>query len=181
MGSDLWRGPDDAPNTFWTVTDRGPNGQIRVDGANRRTFPVPEFTPLILQAQITGDRVDIVQVLPIVGQSGKPVTGLPNLLPRDERPYDFTAMGELPPNPNGLDTEALVRTRAGDFWLVDEYGPSLVHVDADGKVIRRIVPEGVNYTGTDYPVSSTLPAIYGKRKGNRGFEAAALSADERTL
>lgn len=181
IGSDLWRGPNDPPNTFWMVTDRGPNGQIRVGDANRRTFPVPEFTPLIVQAQITGDRVDIVQVIPIVGQSGRPVTGLSNLLPRDERPYDFAAMGELPLNVSGLDTEGLVRTRAGDFWLVDEYGPSIVHVDAGGRVIRRFVPEGVNYSGTDYPVAASLPAIHGKRKGNRGFEAVAISADERTL
>lgn len=180
IGSDLWRGPTDPPDTFWMVTDRGPNGQIRVGDANRRTFPVPEFTPLIVQAQITGDRVDIVQVIPMVGQSGRPVTGLSNL-PRDERPYDYTAMGDLRLNPNGLDTEGLVRTRAGDFWLVDEYGPSVVHVDAEGKIIRRYMPEGVAYGDTDYPVTNNLPAIHGKRKGNRGFEAVAISADERTL
>jgi hypothetical protein len=38
VGSDLWRGANDAPGEFWMVTDRGPNGQIRVDGRNRRTF-----------------------------------------------------------------------------------------------------------------------------------------------
>ena len=38
IGSDLWRGPKDPGDEFWMVTDRGPNGQIRVDGSNRRTF-----------------------------------------------------------------------------------------------------------------------------------------------
>src|SRR5262245_54448551 len=45
IGSDLWHGANDPPDQFWMVTDRGPNGQIRIDGANRRTFPIPDFTP----------------------------------------------------------------------------------------------------------------------------------------
>ena len=47
VGSDLWRGPKDPRDEFWMVTDRGPNGQIAVDGRNRRTFWVPEFNPTI--------------------------------------------------------------------------------------------------------------------------------------
>ena len=33
--------------SFWTVSDRGPNGQPTVDGATRRTFLAPGFTPTI--------------------------------------------------------------------------------------------------------------------------------------
>ena len=75
----------------------------------------------------------------------------------------------------------VVRTAAGDFWIADEYSPSLVHVDRTGKVIQRYVPEGLKLAGTDYPVAKVLPSIYGKRKINRGFEGLALSADEKTL
>jgi hypothetical protein len=35
------RGPAGLQDEFWTVTDGGPNGQIKVDGTNRMTFPVP--------------------------------------------------------------------------------------------------------------------------------------------
>jgi hypothetical protein len=38
VGSDLWRAPKDPRDEFWMVTDRGPNGQIKADGTNRRTF-----------------------------------------------------------------------------------------------------------------------------------------------
>ena len=38
VGSDLWHGPTDARDEFWMITDRGPNGQIAVEGKNRRTF-----------------------------------------------------------------------------------------------------------------------------------------------
>jgi hypothetical protein len=50
-GSDLWHGPNDVPGEFWMITDRGPNGQIKVDGKNRRTFWVPEFNPVILRVK----------------------------------------------------------------------------------------------------------------------------------
>ena len=109
------------------------------------------------------------------------MTGLPNLKDIDEAPYNYSAQDLLPLNPNGLDTEGLVRTSAGDFWISEEYSPSIVHVDRTGKVIKRYIPEGLNLEGTDYPVAKVLPAIYGKRKINRGFEGIALSGDEKTL
>jgi len=66
-GSDLWRGPADPRDEFWMVTDRGPNGQIKVDGTNRRTFWVPEFNPMILRVKTQGKEVRILEALPIVG------------------------------------------------------------------------------------------------------------------
>jgi hypothetical protein len=181
VGSDLWRGPKDPRDEFWMVTDRGPNGQIKTEGTNRRTFLVPEFNPMILRVKTQGTEVGILEALPIVGQSGKPVTGLPNLQGRDETPYNYSALEPLNFNPNGLDTEGLVRTTAGDFWIAEEYGPSLVHVDRTGKVLKRYVPVGLKLEDTDYPVANALPAIYGKTKINRGFEGLALSNDEKTL
>jgi hypothetical protein len=181
VGSDLWRGPKDPRDEFWVVTDRGPNGQIKVDGTNRRTFLVPEFNPMILRVKTQGKEVGILEALPIVGQSGKPVTGLPNLLGINETPYNYSGQELLKCNPNGLDTEGLVRTTAGDFWIAEEYGPSLVHIDRTGKVLKRYIPEGLKLEDTDYPVANVLPAIYGKTKINRGFEGLTLSNDEKTL
>jgi hypothetical protein len=181
VGSDLWRGPKDTAGEFWMITDRGPNGQIKVDGKNRRTFWVPEFNPAILRVKADGNEIRILQTLPIVGQSGKPVTGLPNMKGVDETPYDYSGQSELSFNVNGIDPEALVRTTAGDFWIAEEYGPSLLHVDRTGKVLKRYVPEDVKLSGADYPILSVLPKVYGRRKINRGFEGLALSGDEKTL
>jgi hypothetical protein len=180
-GSDLWHGPKDPRDEFWMVTDRGPNGQIAVDGKNRRTFWVPEFNPTIVRVKTEGKSIRVLEAIPIVGQSGKPVTGLPNLKDKDETPYNYSAQEFLPFNSNGLDTEGIVRASAGDFWIGDEYSPSLVHLDRTGKVLKRYIPEDLNLKGTDYPVAEVLPGIYSKRKINRGFEGLALSADEKTL
>jgi hypothetical protein len=181
VGSDLWRGPTDAPGEFWMVSDRGPNGQVRVDGRNRRTFLVPEFNPTIVRVKTDGGSLKIMQSIPIVGSSGKPVSGMPNLNGVDETPYDYTARKELGFNVNGIDTEGLVRTKSGEFWLVEEYSPSLVRVDSTGKIVKRFVPAGLQLLGTDYPVEASLPAVLGKRKINRGFEGLAISSDEKTL
>ena len=179
VGSDLWRGPKDPRDEFWMVTDRGPNGQIKVDGTNRRTFLVPEFNPMILGVKTQSKEISILEALPLVGQSGKPVTGLPNLTGINETPYNYSGHELLNFNPNGLDPEGLVRTTAGDFWIAEEYGPSLVHVDRTGKVLKRYIPEGLKLEDTDYPVAHVLPAIYGKTKINRGLEGLALSNERR--
>lgn len=65
--------------------------------------------------------------------------------------------------------------------MAEEYSPSILKIGADGKVIRRFVPAGLDTTGTAYPVSATLPAILAKRKINRGFEGLGLTPDGRTL
>lgn len=172
IGSDIY--PAGREGEFWTVTDRGPNGQIKVDGTKRRTFPVPGFDPAIVKVRMSGKRVEVLRSLPLTTRSGAPVTGLANQADRDEAPYSHDAMTPLPYNPNGLDTEGIVRGADGSFWLVDEYGPSLVHVSGSGRVLARYVPEGLNLEGADYPVVEALPGVLLHRKINRGFEGLAL-------
>ncbi|WP_260614719.1 esterase-like activity of phytase family protein [Microbispora sp. KK1-11] len=179
VGSGLF--PAGRAGEFWLVTDRGPNGQPTVDGEKRRTFPVPEFAPAIVRVALARGTAKIKQYIPIVGASGRPVTGLSNQAGHDETPYTWDGRTALPYNPSGLDVEDLVRTRDGDFWLVDEYGPSLVRVSPDGRVLERHVPAGLGPTGADYPVKETLPAILASRQQNRGFEGLAISSDQRTL
>ncbi len=171
IGSDLF--PAGRPGEFWTVTDRGPNGQIKIDGVNRRTFPVPGFDPAIVKVKVAGSKLQVLNAIPITTRSGAPVTGLSNQASRDEIPYTYDASTRLELNPNGLDTEGIVRAHDGTFWLVDEYSPSLVHVSARGNVLARYVPKGLSLTGADYPVIEALPSIFLTRKGNRGFEGLA--------
>ncbi|MFD3930381.1 esterase-like activity of phytase family protein [Streptomyces sp. NPDC058614] len=172
IGSDIY--PAGRKGEFWTVTDRGPNGQIKVAGTKRRTFPVPGFDPAIVKIRVSGDTVKVLDSIPITTSGGKPVTGLPNQAGRDEAPYSYDAQTPLTYNPNGVDTEGIMRAEDGTFWLVDEYGPSLIHVSARGKVLTRYVPKGLNLTGTDYPVVEALPSVLLHRKINRGFEGLAL-------
>ncbi len=180
MGSDIFHDPDDSYNEFWAVTDRGPNGN-----PGKRTFVVPKFDPVILHIRVS-DTITILSALPILDASGNPVTGLPNVPTFDETPWDFDGSNTIDLNVNGLDTEGIVRTRDGTFWLVDEYSPSLVHVDRDGSVIDRFVPQDSLLATTlantpNYRVKKYLPKILNFRRQNRGFEGLAITPDETTL
>ncbi|MER6736273.1 esterase-like activity of phytase family protein [Streptomyces puniciscabiei] len=175
IGSDIY--PAGREGEYWTVTDRGPNGQIKVDGKKRRTFPVPGFDPAIVKIRVCGDSVQVVDAIPLTTSAGKAVTGLPDQQSRDEAPYTYDARTPLSYHPNGLDTEGIVRAADGTFWLVDEYGPSLIHVSARGQVLTRYVPEGLGLTGADYPVVEALPSVFLHRKINRGFEGLAQLPD----
>lgn len=118
IGSDIY--PAGRKGEYWTVTDRGPNGQIKVDGKKRRTFPVPGFDPAIVKIRVSGDSIEVIDAIPITTSSGKAVTGLPNQKSRDEAPYTYDATTPLSYDPNGLDTEGIVRAGDGTFWLVDQ-------------------------------------------------------------
>jgi hypothetical protein len=177
IGSDLFREPGDGPGTMWMLTDRGPNGEIP-----QRTFPVDNFTPFILKVEFGEGTTDIVEAIPITDGLGNGVTGLSNLPVIDEAPFDCRGTTPLAYNPEGLDSEGLVRLQNGTFWVAEEYSPSLVHVAADGRVIGRFVPEGLNLgAAVSYPVIDTLPGILARRKINRGFEGLTISPDHHTL
>jgi Esterase-like activity of phytase len=194
IGSDLWHGrEDDGPGIYWMITDRGPNGE------DPRTFPVPEFTPYILKVHTANGAIEILESIPITGldqTTVNGVTGIPNLNNTAEPPalnetfYDCFGLAgiELATNPHGLDTEGIVHASDGTFWVVEEYGPSILKIASDGKVLRRFFPEDfLNYlapiTGYNTDDSSdSVPALFGlKRKLNRGLEGIGLSPDQQIL
>ena len=79
---------------------------------------------------------------------------------------------ELGTDPDGLDTEGLVAMKDGSFWISDEYGPWLVHVNAQGKIIERIGP---------FPGKKSLPKVLALRRPNRGMESLTITPDGKTL
>lgn len=183
FGSGLATRPGDPPGIVWAVGDRGPNLKVKaairlygldrleplrdVDGA--KIMPRPELGPAIAELRVAGDRVELVRSFRIADSGGAPVSGLPSGgHSRFEPAFDLDGR-RLGPDPSGLDTEGLAALPDGGFWVGDEYGPSLVRLDPDGRVLERLAPE------------AGLPALAGLRRLNRGFEALALSADGRWL
>lgn len=179
LGSGLF--PAGRAGEYWMVTDRGPNGEPKVNGEKRRTFPVPEFAPAIVRVAVRHGKARVVRSIPLKKSDGTPISGLSNQAGHDETPYSWDGLTKLSYDPNGLDTEDIVTDGRGGFWLVDEYSPSLVHVAGDGRVTARYVPKGLGLTGAGYPVHETLPAIFARRQQNRGIEALGISHVERAL
>ena len=68
------------------------------------------------------------------GRADVPMSGLPNVDPRggawnsDEFPLDRDGK-EIPFDEFGIDPESLAVDGAGNFWVGEEYGPSLLKFD----------------------------------------------------
>jgi hypothetical protein len=76
-----------------------------------------------------------------------------------------------------FDVESFRIGRDGTLWFGEEFGPFIVHTDANGKVLDAPVPTpGVR--SPDNPHNLGRPNNLG---GSSGFEAMALSRDGRTL
>jgi hypothetical protein len=83
----------------------------------------------------------------------------------------------LPADPAGVDTEGVAALPDGSFWLCEEYGPSLMKVDAEGMVRRRWTPAGHTLAGAE----AVLPEEARRRRLNRGFEGLTVSGDGRLI
>lgn len=198
IGSSAFRHFSDPPNVIWTVGDRGPNipcndmkavAGVELAGCrdvkNGRVYPTPSYSPSIYRVMLLDDGTfRITDVVTLKDRNGVPLNGMPNPLrtATTEMPLDGTGkllMQDL----RGIDAEGLVRLADGSFWVGEENGPSLAHFTADGKMMARHVPQGMeaDYAGAPYDVIGSLPAILAKREGNRGIEALAVSPDERFL
>jgi hypothetical protein len=170
LGSDLYHDPKDAKDIFYLITDRGPNNDtVQPDKSAGTGFVVPSFSPVILKVRINGSAVEILESKAISLKSGKGVTDVKGIT--SEGLYNIA----------GLDSEGIVRTRNGEFWVVDEYAPSLARLSKDGVLKTKYVPTNWAGASQEFTVVKSIPEIFLKRKANRGFEALALSPDERTL
>ncbi|MCQ9638699.1 esterase-like activity of phytase family protein [Chryseobacterium sp. WG14] len=159
---------------FYVITDRGPN----TDYLSGKKFLVPNFTPTIMHFKINAEgNIEVIQYIKLKNPSGQPITGLPNPIgmgSTGEVAYDASG-NMLGTDTYGLDSESIVAAPDGTFWVSDEYGPHIVHYNAEGVEMERISPIGVN-TGT-----RKLPAVLAKRRANRGMEGLCITPDGRTL
>jgi hypothetical protein len=154
-----------ADSSFYLLTDRGPN--VAGTTAESLIFPLPDYTPLLGQFRQQGDSLVLVRKIALRQADGTPFTGLPPVIgggSTGEIPYDLH--GNLISNTSrGLDPEGLAVAPDGTFWVSDEYGPSVLHFDREGILIKELVP------------GAGLPDHYALRRPNRGMEGLTISAD----
>lgn len=174
--SSLWKDPSDATgHTFWSVTERGP---VASWGETGLGFPLPDYHQKLVRLRVQGDSLALVSLDSIQWAPGRWTTGLPTAL----RAMEDTAFAMLPggtaintasklaSDSGGYDLEGLSGNGDGALWLSDEYGPSLLHLDiASRSILRRYAP------------GSGIPLIFSHRRGNRGFEAVAVTPSGRVV
>jgi hypothetical protein len=194
FGSDVAAHPTNKKQ-FYALTDRGPNADYDdgVHGAGK-IFPLPDYVPKIGLFEVQDDgSVKLVKTILLKDRNGKNISGLPNtaaLGGTGETPYDINGR-VITVDPNkpydpvtnpiklddyGLDSEGLAALKDGTFWVSDEYGPHIVHYDANGKEIGRINP-----FPNDARNNFTLPQEFSYRRANRGMEGLTITPDQKTL
>ncbi|MEU1960670.1 esterase-like activity of phytase family protein [Nocardia sp. NPDC019304] len=152
---------------FYGLTDRGPN--IDGKGKNEKITPIPAFTPAIAKFKMVGSTAVLDRTIPLKSSTGQPFNGLIDTSASTGETMRGLDGAVLPPTDHGIDSEGLAALADGTFWVSDEYGPFLVHFDADGTELERLAP------------GRGLPEELSLRTPNQGMEGLTITPDGRTL
>ncbi|WP_432463530.1 esterase-like activity of phytase family protein [Agarivorans sp. QJM3NY_33] len=193
FGSAMTGNPNQA-NQFYALTDRGPNANYSGDYGKGKSFPTASYTPRIGLFEVAENgEISLLKTILLKRPDGSLISGLPNssalggtgetpyhangkpVLVNDNRPYD-AQRNPIKLDDFGLDGEGLAALRDGTFWVSDEYGPHLVHFDANGVELERM-----NAFQNDKRATYHLPAVFQHRRANRGMEGLAITPDQSTL
>lgn len=166
---------------FWTVTDRGPNGEeIKKDGFIYRTFLVPDFHPSLvkLRTNKAEKSLEVIESIPLKNTTGEFITGLPpqnssEVATQFEIPVN-SRMQVIPSHSLGIDSESIAIDAKNNFWVGEEYLPSILEFDPQGTLRAHIQP--AKKAGAKLK-KNELPYEYSLRKSNRGFEALSYYED----
>lgn len=164
FGTALARDPNDA-RAVYLLTSRGPG--VELGGSVRLVLPT--FAPQLGKFRVEGDSLKLIQTIELKDPSGNNLIGLPTSIGEN---YADLEGRSLAPSAKGINPAGLVALADGTFWVADEYGPSLVHFDATGKMLERITPTG---TG------KVLPKVLARRRTERGLTGLTLTPDGKTL
>jgi hypothetical protein len=151
---------------FLTHTDRGPNPEpFEKDGVTFRPFAIPDFQPrlLVIDLDPRSERLLLARQIPLFRPDGKALSGIPHSSDQ-ENPVDLKG-NKIPFDPYGADLEGVAEHSDGSYWMVEEYGPSILHFTKNGKLVESFKP------------GSGLPKILASRRLNRGFEGLALEGN----
>ena len=181
FGSEISAHPTEN-NQFYALTDRGPNTTYDVNGDKGKIFLDPSYTPKIgLFLLHENGSIEKLKEILLKDPKGRNITGLPNqhFGATKEIAYDqYGKVLEHGTDEFGLDSEGLVALNDGTFWVSDEYGPHIVHFDAEGIEIDRI-----NAYEQDARRKSgyLLPLEFANRRQNRGMEGLTVTPDQKVL
>ena len=162
---------------FYALTDRGPNADSPnyKDGDNvypSKFFPSASFTPSIGILTLKEDGAVIDSAIKIKDKSGNNITGLPIepgvMGSTGEAALDMN-LNNLGYDNDGVDSEGISVDQDGNIWICDEYGPFLIKLDSEGKMLEKYEP------------GNGLPEVLKYRIPNRGFEGLTITPSGKIL
>ncbi len=161
---------DDTGNAWWTLVDNGFGAKINSADALLRIYRVR------VEWATTRDGRGRVRIDPQFVQLADPDRRLPFPIARSETPERWLTGADLDP-------ESFVRMPDGSFWIGDEFGPFVFHIDLAGRVLAAPVEVG-SLRSPDHPHVQP-PDAGGTSEAHvrrsRGFESLAAGPDFRAL
>ena len=124
-----------------SITDRGPNTKAKdfnKDGIRDRGFIQPKYNPQIIILEKSKNEIKFKKSIALRYENKK-ASGLPNQRGFDEMPFNSKEK-RLKFDQKGIDPEGIVKVE-NFYWIVEEYGPSLLKVDLEGNIVNRYVPD----------------------------------------
>jgi hypothetical protein len=154
---------------IYGLSDRGPSVEGR--SPDERVLPVPDFHPQIARLKLVDGVASVQQIITLTGRDGAPLVGL--IDPQASTGETLVDLNGKPlaPSDHGLDGGGMEAMPDGTFWVSDEYGPFIVHFDANGKELERLSP----FDG------AALPKELALRSPNQGMEGLTITPDGSTL
>lgn len=152
---------------LYVLTDRGPNSDIKfISDKEVRIFYCPEFIPSIYEINLKKEGgIKINEPQKIKGISSLPVEENFDSLP-------ISPKGSLlEPQLSGADTESFIIDRKGNYWLGEEYYPSIIKLNKNFEVEKRFAPK--NSSIKNSKITFNLPEELNSIQRNYGFAAMA--------
>jgi hypothetical protein len=152
---------DSATGTYWAASDRGPS-----DGAVSWPCRIHQLKIEVTQDGLKGE---IIKTVMLRDRSGNLLSGKADQIGEGEgatRRFD----------PEGI------RIVDDTFYISDEYGPSIIHFDNDGKAIAEVeVPASFHIARKSGDENLELSQNQAGRVTNRGLECLAIFGTEHRL
>lgn len=152
------------PGAYWVLTDNG--------FGNRRNSPdamlmFHKVRPDFRTGQVTRERTIFLS---------DPNRRVPFLITTDATAERFLTGADFDP-------ESIQPMADGSFWIGEEFGPFLLHVDAEGRVLRVVetrmgeeVLRSPDHPALQVPASPAQPVAFRSRRSG-GYEGMAASPD----
>jgi 3-phytase len=176
---------------FLAHTDRGPNGEpmtIAKIGKDLRPFLLPDFQLrwVKLETDHKNMTLKIIDELLLTDPNGKALRGIAQWTSKetpwaDETPINL-AENLILPDSMGIDPESICIDQDGNYWMGEEYRPSILKFNPQGQLQKRFIPNNsmpnkvvdkINKKYGRNVILAKLPEDYKYRKSNRGFEGIA--------
>lgn len=154
---------------LYILTDRGPNSEPRFIGDKEvRIFYCPNLVPTIYETKfMPNGGIKVSGKGKIEGTTGLPVDENTDCL-------GISPNGDLlNPQLSGADTESFIIDKKGNYWIGEEYYPSIIKVNKDFKVEKRFAP--INSQLINSKIEYILPEELNSIQKNMGFEAMAYN------